>query len=440
MKAIAAAAAALSMALSCVPVIYAAKDVPAVQAEQESTAKYEFTEGKTIKTPYDGTPFFVDNDGVVYYMGNVSKGHTKIFTLDEGGKIRNSYDCYSYVNGDGETISPLMNSTLKQCGDYLYLIYSEYSEASFYMSSKGNVIVKLDKELNEAAKYKFDKKFHDIDTNGEKVVYTKGSVTAQSIYVCDMDGKNKKLLYSTSINMKPVEQGTNSIAIAGNYVGFQRRTGYQSDPDHKEYCGLINIETGEVTLHEERSVQQVFSSNGYLVWYGDDGYYPDPEGTFNNVSSEVFEGGAIAVDNYFQSRYKYYDDSEIYVFDGENYSVIKNPNPKELGYSTIIDNEGNLITTSFDQKAKKTIYRVYHDGELMDEIRVDYKGSGKLYANGGVMTFCFNGRESSADDWIGWGDSTPQEEVEAMLAEQAERAAKIKEQYPMKSVTFTYKH
>ncbi len=57
-KAIAAVAAALTMTLSCVPRIYAVGDVPAVQAEEESVTKLEFTEGKTFETPYNGVAFF----------------------------------------------------------------------------------------------------------------------------------------------------------------------------------------------------------------------------------------------------------------------------------------------------------------------------------------------------------------------------------------------
>lgn len=433
-KSIAAAAAAFTMAFSCVPAsIYAAEKetVPAVQAEEETAVKYEFTEGKTIKTPYNGTSFFVDNDGTVYYKSWDSNG-MKIFTLNENGKIRSSYNI-SNVNNNGKEITGV-DVKLKQCGDDLYLIYSEYC----WFSISENVIVKLDKELNEVAKYKFDKSARSIDTNGEKVVYIKGH---SKIYICDMDGKNKKLLYAVdnSDNTKPFEQSLNSIAIAGNYVGFQKRTGYSNASGQKAYCGIIDIETGEITLHEQRSVEQVFSSNGNLIWYGDDGYYPDPEGTFNNVSSDVFKGGAVAADNYFRSRYKYYDKCEIYTFDGKNYSVVEIPNAKEVfGSLSIIDNEGNLITTSYDGKGNQ-IYRIYRDGKLMDELKVSYKGSCGMVANNGVLIICYDGYIPTANDWVGWNDSTPQEEVEAMLAEQAERAAKIKEQYPMKSVTYTYK-
>ncbi|MCH5350298.1 MAG: hypothetical protein J1E40_13300 [Oscillospiraceae bacterium] len=430
-KAIAAAAAALTMALSCVSAAYAVSDAPAVQSDNESVTKYEFTERKTVEVPYNGNVMFADNDGTVYYMGSVSKDRAKIFTLDENGKIRYSYNCDSYVNDKGEKISPLMNPTLKQCGDYLYLIYSEYS-GLVYMSVKENVIVKLDKKLNEIEKYRYEKG-NSIDTNGEKVVYLKGY---SKIYICDMDGKNKKLLYSVKNNAKPHEQPLNSIAIAGNYVGFQKRTGYANESDRKEYCGIIDIQTGGITLHEQRSVKQVFSSNGNLIWYGDYGYYPENDDS--NISSDVISGGAAAVDSYLSKRYKYYSNSEIYVFDCESYSVVKTPNAKEAGQDSIIDNKGNLITTSYDGKGN-VIYRIYRDGRLLGEHTVSYKGYCKAVANDGVLTICYDGYTPTADDWIGWNDSTPQEEVEAMLAEQAERSAKLKEMYPMKSVTFSYK-
>lgn len=436
-KAIAAAAAALTMALSCVSAnVYAAKKetVPAVQAEQESSAaKYEFTEGKTVLVPYNGITLFADNDGTVYYQGCDSNNRVKIFTLNENGKIKNSY---TIENDSGKEITGTA-AELKQCGEDLYLIYSEYEYVgmSYFTQKMNNVIVKLDKELHEIARYNHEKSAHSIDTNGEKVVYLKGT-TNSKIYICDIDGKNKKLLYSVNSKATPIEQPLNSVAIAGNYVGFQKTTGYQSESDQKAYCGLIDIETGEITLHEERSVQQVFSSNGRLIWYGEQGYYPDPEGTFNNISSDDLGGGSLT--DYFESRYKYYDDGEIYVFDGENYSVVKVPDVKELTFVHIIDNEGNLITTNY--KNGSQTYKIYHDGELMDELTLSYKGCGIAVANGGVLTFCYTGRDSTPDDWVGWGDSTPREEIEAMLAAQDERAAKIREQYPTKSVTFTYKH
>ncbi|MDE6709838.1 MAG: hypothetical protein K2J76_05055, partial [Oscillospiraceae bacterium] len=125
-KAIAAVAAALTMAMSCVPTIYAADDAPAVQAEAETEAKtgFEFTEGKTINAPYNGIAKVADEEGNVYYQGYDSKNDgIIIYTLDENGSIKNSYTVERHVNEKGEKIR-LGYDILKKCGDDLYLIYS----------------------------------------------------------------------------------------------------------------------------------------------------------------------------------------------------------------------------------------------------------------------------------------------------------------------------
>ncbi|MDE7288719.1 MAG: hypothetical protein K2N71_04335, partial [Oscillospiraceae bacterium] len=167
-KAIAAVAAALTMTLSCVPRIYAVGDAPAVQAEAETEVKtgFEFTEGRTVETPYNGIAKIADEEGNVYYQGYDSKNDSIIiYTLDENGSIKNSYTVERRVNEKGEKIR-LGYDILKKCGDDLYFIYSEH----FGFSIREKVIVKLDKELNEVARYKAPKSI-DVDTNGEKIVY-----------------------------------------------------------------------------------------------------------------------------------------------------------------------------------------------------------------------------------------------------------------------------
>ncbi|MDE6709837.1 MAG: hypothetical protein K2J76_05050, partial [Oscillospiraceae bacterium] len=410
----------LTMAMSCVPTIYAVGDVPAVQAEEESVTKLEFTEGANIEVPHKGTAMFADDDGTVYYRSWDSNNRIKIFTLDENGKIKYSFNVECYVNDSGVKVEPI-NYSLKQCGEYLYFMYNEATN-----SSRENVIVKLDKELNEISKNKFAKG-RCLDTNGEKIVYLKGET---KIYICDMDGKNDKLLYTTNKNNSDgnIEQPLNSVAIAGNYVGFQKRTGYSNDPNRKAYCGMINIETGKVTLKEQRSVQQVFSSGDNLIWYGDDGYYPE-----DNNTSFTFSSDAVANDTYYSSRYKYYDTSEIYVFDGNGYSVLETPNKHETGYGAIIDNEGNLITESFDMKGHVT-YRIYRDSKLLGEYTVSYKGYSCFTANNGIITISYTGRDATAADWVAYDpETTTTEELQAKL----DKTPAAKD--TVKSVTISYK-
>lgn len=414
-KAIAAITAAVTMAISCVPSVYAVKDVPAVSAETEQRPGVTFEEGETIEAPYNGRAEIISDDGTVYYQGYERKVPRTIFyTLDENGEIKNSYEIKGYVNDEGEKIG-WANPEIKQCGDYIYVMYSETCGWSF----RENVIIKLDKELNEISKNKFPKS-QCIDTNGEKVVYLKYT---SKIYICDMDGKNEKLLYTVNNSDGNVEQPLNSVAIAGNYVGFQKGVGYA--PKTTDYCGIIDIETGEITLKEQRSVQQVFSSGDNLIWYGEQGYDTRDDGS---VPAEVTDIRA-----YMDSVYKYYDDSELYVFDGENYSVIKTPHKKETGYGTMIDNKGNIITTSFDGKGNVT-HRIYRNGKLLGEYTVSYKGYCGCIANNGVMMICYTGRDSTAADWIGYDpETTTPEELQAQL-DKTPAAKDI-----MKSVTITYR-
>lgn len=418
-KSIAAFAAAVTMAISCVPYVYAVNDVPAASAETEQRPGVTFEEGETIEVPYKGIVMFSDNDGTVYYRSADSNSRVKIFTLNENGKVKNFFNVENYVDSSGTKVYP-MNYDLKQCGDSLYFIYTEKTAFGSYVK---NVIVKLDKELNEIERNNY-KKGRSVDTNGEKVVYIKDDT---KICICDMDGKNEKTIYTVNNSDGNVEQPLNSVAIAGNYVGFQKRTGYTNANDEKHYCGLIDINTDEVTLHRQRSVQQVFSSGDNLIWYGDNGYYPD-----NDDSTFTFSSDAVANDAYFTSRYKYYDDSELYIFDGENYSVLQTKNKGETGYGAVIDNEGNLVTQSFDGKGH-IIFRIYRGSKQLGEHITEYKGYSCFAANNGALTISYTGRDATAADWIGYDpETTTPEELQAQL-DKTPAAKDI-----MKSVTIKY--
>lgn len=419
-KAIAAAAAALTLAFSCVPMTYAVEDAPAAQTETEKNEKLEFTTGTSIEMPCKGMAQLVSDDGTVYYSGyDKANSRLIIYTLDENGEIKKSYGIDRYTNDKGEEINVGV-SALKQCGDRLYLICSEY----WQFSTRENVIVKLDKELNEISKHRFEKGY-SIDTNGEKVVYIK----KDKIYMCDMDGKNLKVLYAVDNSDKNAkhEQPLNSVAISGNYVGFQKRVGFQNEPDYKNYCGIIDIETGEIELHEERSVEWAYSAGGKLIWYGSPSYY-----TGGEYDGDVPKD-AVSADEYWNRHYKYYPTSELYIFDGEEYSVLKTPNAKEVGYGATIDSRGDIFTTSFDGKGHIT-YRIYRDKKLIGEHTVSYKGYSHAVMGNGTITVNYTGRDATAEDWIGYDpQTTSYEELQEKL--EATPAAKD----IMKSVTISYK-
>ncbi|MDE6746511.1 MAG: hypothetical protein K2J72_07715, partial [Oscillospiraceae bacterium] len=107
-KAIAAASAALAMAFSCVPVTYAAKDVPAVQTEAEPEAKktgVTFEESDPVEVPYKGNICLIADDGTVYYEGSDTDARcVYYFSLDDNGKMEISYTVSGYTHYKGEYI------------------------------------------------------------------------------------------------------------------------------------------------------------------------------------------------------------------------------------------------------------------------------------------------------------------------------------------------
>lgn len=396
-KAVAAAAAALSLAFSCVPMAYAAEDAPAAQTETEAAAAVEFTLGKELEAPYNGTVMLSSDDGTAYYQGYESNSETHrliIYTLDESGGIEHSFSVYSYVNDKGEKIG-MMNYSLKQVGEYLYLLYSEVKG---FNSLRDNVIVKLDKELNEIESYRAPKGWN-IDTNGEKIVYMKANKT---IYSTDMDGSNKQLLYTAGQDGKLY--GLNQIAVSGDYAGFQGKWADSSPKNDKDYCGIINLKTGEVTLEEQRSVQQLYNSNGKIIWY-------------SSEWRDIRESASIQV-----PKMEYFDDGESYVLDNGEFYVLKTQSPVESRDLTV-DNDGNVITYNYYDYGKKGnwSFKIYRDNKLIGTYSTDLaglKGICGFTANNGIITISYSGREPnySSSDWTPINPNMTDEEYEKLAA------------------------
>lgn len=423
-KAIAAASAALAMALSCVPMAFAAEDVPAARTEAEPEAKktgVAFKENDPIEVPYNGCICMIADDGTVYYEGADTDARcVYYFSLDENGRMEKSYKVSSYTNDKGENIG-MMNSRLKQCGEYFYLIYSE----AYGFSMRETVIIKLDRELNEVAKYRAPKT-HNIDTNGEKIVYMKAG--NRTIYSTDMDGKNKQVLYTLGQDNELNElSGLNFIAVQGDYVGFQGQSGDLYAPKNdKYYCGIIDLKTGEVTLKEQRSIQQLYSSNGKIIWYSlesrdmRDSYRIDvPEG----------EDPTTYCVEYTEKYTEYFKDGEFYVLDDGEYSVIKTQSQRE--FNMTVDDDGNVITYTFDEKGN-IIFKIYRDNKLLDTYSISVKGFSRFVANNGVITFCYSGREPQPGDWVTIDPNMSDAEYEEFLA------SRPKIEYTMKSATINY--
>lgn len=408
-KAIAAAASALTLAFSCVPMVYAVGDAPAAQTE--AAAAVEFTLGKELDAPYNGTVMLSSDDGTAYYQGYESNSETHrliIYTLDENGEIEHSFSVYSYVNDKGEKIG-MMNYSLKQVGEYLYLLYSE---ATGFNSLRDNVIVKLDKELNEIESYRAPKGWN-IDTNGEKIVYMKANRT---IYSTDMDGSNKQLLYTAGQDNKLY--GLNFIAVSGDYAGFQGKWGDSISPKNdKDYCGIINLKTGEVTFKEQRSVQQLYNSNGKVIWFSSE--WRDIR---ESASIQVPEGEDPTeyCRDHMEKYREYFDDGESYVLDNGEFYVLKTQSPIESRDLTV-DNDGNVITYNYYDYGKKGnwSFKIYRDNKLIGTYSPDLKGVCGFAANNGIITVSYSGREPnySSSDWTPIDPNMTDEEYEKLAAQ-----------------------
>lgn len=419
-KAIAAFSAALTMTFSCIPKVFAVEDAPAVQteAEEEARTKFEFTEGKTIETPYNGAAKIADENGKAYYRGYDKANRRVVFyTLDENGEIKNSYFIESYVNDKGETIGTA-NAEIKQCGDDIYIVYCE--AIGFSIREHEHVIIKLDKELNEVARYKAPK-CDGADTNGEKIVYLKNHNT---IYSMDMDGKNKQKLYTLDDQMDVL----NFLAVSGDYAGFIKTKGAVAPKDQKDYCVYINLKTGEVTLKEQRTVQQLYGSNDKIIWYSSE--WRDTSES-NMITVPEGEDPSEYIRKHDEEHREYFKDGESYILDNGEYYVLKTQSPNE-SYGLTIDDDGNVITSSY--KNGKHIFKFYRDNKLIDTYSMDLKGYCGFVANNGVMTICYTGRDMTAEDWITYDPETTTPEE---LQEQLDKTPAAKD--TVKSVTIYYK-
>lgn len=424
-KSIAAFAAALTMTFSCVPMAYAVGDAAAAQTEtEEAKTGLEFTEGKTFETPYNGVAKIADENGTVYYQGHDKANRCAIFyTLNENGKIKNSYSIKNYVNDKGETIGSA-NCEIKQCGDDIYILYEEANGFSI----GEYVIVKLDKELNEVARYKAPK-CSGADTNGEKIVYMKNHRT---IYSMDMDGKNKKTIFT--LGQGNELNNMNFIVVSGDYVGFQGSIGDSYVPKNsKDYCGYINLKTGEVTFKEQRTVQQLYGSKDKIIWYSS-----ESRDIRDSYMTTVPEGEDVGeyIRKQDEKEREYFKDGESYILDNGEYYVLKTQSPREV-YELTIDDDGNVITSSY--KNGKYIFKFYRDNKLIDTYSMDLKGYCGFTANNGVLTICYTGRDATASDWVGFTASSPEEfqQLSQELLQQLDATPAAKD--TMKSVTVYYK-
>ncbi len=387
----AAMSAVMAMSVTAAPCAYAVKDTAVTEAAEadktektEKTKKLEFKTLNQFSSHKSGRAIAAGSDGTVYYWAGDRNG-SEFFTTDKEGNVINSYRVDDYDDG-GLTIG-VMNAEIKQLDDCVLLMYEKCVTNKVIMGNKGCVAVKLDKELNEISKCEIGK-CKAFDSNGEKIVTLKG----KKIYLSDMNGKNKKLVY-TADGENGVDY-VDYVAITDKYIGFGGAGGFS--PDTRYYCGVIDIETGEVTVkQQERGFMGVEAANNdTLVWESDATY--DVKIEDGNPNHHIY-------------GLDYYDDREYYLFDGEKFDTFRT---KDIHAKFIMDSDGNIITYDYWMKDGDVELKVYKDGKVADSYTFTDSDDGvvSVSANGGTVAVCTEVQPEGAD--TSWHTFTPGDTIE----------------------------
>lgn len=317
-----------------------------------SAKNYEldFEEIATLTRRRNSYVWYIDNEGLAYYMSHDNKS-VFIYTLDS--KNKNIKNIFRLVDENNKGIS-VTDPVMKQCGDYIYLNYITDGTGKFKICR----FVQLDKKLNMITQYDIPNVL-DADTNGKKVVYIKGSNT---IYISDINGKNKKKLYT--VGKGNDLSWIDGVAINDRYVGFVGGTGYGNESN--EYCGVIDLKNGKAKLFEvEQGVMYAKSQNNKILWYGN------------------FAKGNV----YFDSQY-------LYTYDGSNFNALQIDKGVIMSNCTV-DNDGRIFVFKYLENGIINS-KVYKDNQLVGE----YNSYGKPYqsgyfANGGVIMVGYSPNENA---------------------------------------------
>ncbi len=362
----AAVSAVMTMSVTAAPCAYAVKDTAVTEAAKddkaEETEKLEFRTLNKFSSYKSGKAIAAGSDGTVCYWCSDRNG-SEFFTADNEGNVLNSYRVDNY-DDDGLSIG-VMNAEMKILDDCVLLMYEKCVTNAMIMGNKGGVVVKLDKELNEISKCDIGK-CRSFDSNGEKIVTLKGN----KIYLSDMDGRNKKLVYTA--NGKKGVDYADYAAISDTHIGFGGGGGYASETTQaRNYSGVIDIETGEVTVkQQERRITGVEAmNNSTLVWESYEAY--DVKIDDGNPNNQIY-------------GLEYYDDREYYLFDGENFDTFTAEDTYE---NLIIDSDGNFITYDYWMKDGNVSLKVYKDGKVADSYSFTDSDDGfsTIAANGGTI-------------------------------------------------------
>lgn len=309
-----------------------------------------FTEGLELKSQYQKlVARLIDDEGNIYLEG---------YDYNYNKMCAENYHIIK-MNGKGEVLTSISGrgDEFKQVGDKIYVMLERGNEDwSAELSGLRCKVYSKDLKLEKTYDTSVVKSWQYADVNSKKMCYLKDE---KKVYICDLDGKNKKLLYDLS---KGKLKGTfcQGIAMTEDYVGIVAEK--WTDTDRVTYCVAINIKTGKATVKENSRLWLPTAFGEKLVWNSN----ASGTGSMNSGSKQI-----------------------VY-FDGKKFKTIKTDTAKEVLKKIIADNNGNFITGVNDKNG--AYFRIYNGSKKSKEKQINtaYNGFVCFAANCGTIAYTYD--------------------------------------------------
>lgn len=324
----------------------------------------EYYSPVTIKTNYDYNPaYLVTDDGQVYYLGYDSNYPAKdippyIFTLDDKGKITHS----AQLSFNWASIR------FKQTGNNICVMYNIMEKGVI----KKCVCERFDKNLKNIGKYDLSAFGEYFDMSDDKIAYYKSG----KIYLCDLDGKNKKAAVDLTGKFSNTTIIT-SIAVNDKYISYTLKD--TSTSNMKYYMGYYSIKTGKGKIWKSDLVMGATAFGNNMLYYSH----------VRNTKSD-YSWGQVPV---MEGSGKY-----VAIINGK-IKTIKTTDSLEPAKGGVITDDGKIISWSSHKNSKGRVdgiyIRIYENGKLVSEkVIKDLINFMSMYANGGKLVVNYETKEN----------------------------------------------
>lgn len=355
-KIICTALAALVMAGAFVPcntafIGYAAEESFETPAA-ENVIKSKFQNCKIVMVTDEGTPVFEGWD-----RGAAMRKTRTLFTLGSDGKISDSFALPEDIDG---------GFSIRQSGEDIYILYE--SLGSGKAPKRCVKLIVLGNDLGKKGEYnygKFSKYVQYLDAGDNKIAYV---YNRRYLYVRDLDGGNKRLLFDGGEWEEKIE--LNTVAVNGDFLIF----GAQNYMGEGEYYGIANTVTGEVTI--ERN-DKLYTPG--IMKFGD----------VCIMSCKTDFGKRFTFEGQQYAQIK--SPRRLYIFKDGAVTELVTEADNEMSCITvtpsgdIITMESNIYKYGKEYGKDFNIVRVYRDGKCIRRIAVDCGGYTGMYASDNAL-------------------------------------------------------